>query len=201
MAAAATIDPDLHRRHLDEVFAQIAPCFPRRESRQGFRQLMTGMLMEVEDRNCWSLAEALGHPGPHRRQNLLSRAAWDDAEVLAATARWAMDQLGYADPVLIADETGDAKSSTDAVGAAFQCSGALRGVALCQVAVHLTYATAAGHAIVDRRLYLPEQWAADDERRELVHAPDEMAFATSADAPDAQCGARRRHPVRLLPGR
>ena len=65
------------------------------------------------------------------------------------------------------DETGDEKSSTDAVGAARQYSGALGGVGLCQVAVHLTYASAAGNALIDRALYLTRDWAADEERREL----------------------------------
>jgi len=48
------------------------------------------------------------------------------------------------------DETGDEKSSADAVGAARQYSGALGGIGPCQVAVHLTYASRLGQAIVDR---------------------------------------------------
>jgi SRSO17 transposase len=74
--------------------------------------------MELEDVNCWTLAEAPGHPGPHRLQHLLSRAIWDDRAVLDQTAAWAVGQLDDGDAVLIADETGDAKSSTNAVGAA-----------------------------------------------------------------------------------
>lgn len=79
------------------------------------------------------------------------------------------------------DETGDAKSSTDAVGAARQYSGALGGVGLCQVAVHLSLATPAGHAVIGRRLYLGADWAADDERRTLAGVPDELEFATKPD--------------------
>jgi SRSO17 transposase len=78
----------------------------------------------------------------------------------------------------VVDETGGEKSSTDAVGAARQYSGALGGVGLCQVAVHLTYASRSGQALVDRALYLTRDWAADDERRELTGVPDELAFAT-----------------------
>ena len=39
---------------------------------------MTGLLMELDDHNCWTIAEAIGHCGPHRLQHLLSRAVWDD---------------------------------------------------------------------------------------------------------------------------
>ncbi len=49
---------------------------------------------------------------------------------------------------------------------------------LCQVAVHLTYASRRGHAMIDRELYLPAAWAADEERRLLTHVPDEREFAT-----------------------
>jgi SRSO17 transposase len=157
---------------------RLACSFPRRETRATFREMTEGLLMELEKVNCWSLAEAIGHTGPHRLQHLLSRAAWDERAVLDAAAAWAVAQLDDGDAVLIADETGDAKSSTDAVGAAPQYSGSLGGVGLCQVAVHLTYATARGHAIIDRALYLTKDWAADEEKRELTCVPEELAFAT-----------------------
>jgi SRSO17 transposase len=80
--------------------------------------------------------------------------------------------------VLIIDETGDGKSSADAVGAARQYSGSVGGVALCQVMVTLTYATSLGHALLGRALYLPDARAADEEHRELAGIPDEVMFET-----------------------
>ena len=94
--------------------------FPRRETRQAASQMVGGLLMELEDYNCWSLVEAAGHRGPHRLQHLLFRAVWDDQQVLNAAAAWAVAQLDDGDAVLIVDETADEKSSTDAVGAARQ---------------------------------------------------------------------------------
>jgi SRSO17 transposase len=41
----------------------------------------------------------------------------------------------------------------------------------------LTYASAAGHAFINRRLYLPEQWAADPGRRVPAGVPEHVAFA------------------------
>jgi len=137
-----------------------------------------GMLMELEDVNCLSLAEAIGERGPHRLHHLLSRAVWDEQAVLERTAAWAVDLLGDGDGILIADETGDAKSSTGAVAATRQYSGSVGGVELCQVAVHLTFASAAGHCLIDRRLYFTKEWAGDEERRELAGVPDELCFAS-----------------------
>ena len=75
------------------------------------------------------------------------------------------------------DETADEKSSADA-GAARQYSGTAGGIALCQVAVTMTYATGRGHALIGRALYLPEGCAADEEHRELAGVPEEVLFTT-----------------------
>jgi SRSO17 transposase len=45
----------------------------------------------------------------------------------------------------------------------------------------LTYATTAGHAFLDRRLYLPEEWAEDRERCRAAGIPDEVGFATKPE--------------------
>jgi len=134
--------------------------------------------MELDDHNCWTIAEAAGHRGPHRLQHLLSRAVWDDQRLLDIAAAWASSHLDDGDAVLIVDETADEKSSANAVGAARQYSGTVGGIALCQVAVTLTYATRRGHALIGRALYLPEMCAADEEHRELAGVPEEVMFAT-----------------------
>ena len=134
--------------------------------------------MDVQRVSCWTLAEALGHSGPHRLQHFLSRAVWHHDAARDRLACWAVAELADDQAVLVVDETGDEKSSTDAVGASRQYSGALGGIGLCQVAVHLTYAAQSGHALIDRALYLARDWAGDDERRELAHVPGELCFAT-----------------------
>ena len=52
-------------------------------------------------------------PGPYRLQHLLSRAVWDEQQVLDAAAAWAVSHLDDRDAVLIVDETADEKSSAD----------------------------------------------------------------------------------------
>jgi SRSO17 transposase len=166
-----------HLALLEDLKATLAGLFARRESRATFWDLVTGLLMGLPSANCWTIGEAVGHRTPCRLQHLLSRAVWDADAVLVGVARWILARLD-GPAILIVDETGDAKSSTDAVGAAKQYSGALGGVGVCQVAVHLSLATPAGHAVIGRRLYLSEGWAGDDERRTLTGVPDQVAFAT-----------------------
>jgi SRSO17 transposase len=178
VAVEATIAERAWTAAFGSLMAAVAVCFPRRDSRMLGRAMTQGMLMELERRNCWTLAQALDHDGPHRLQHFLSRGAWDHDLARDHLATWAAGELADEEAALIVDETGDEKSSTDCVGASHQYSGALGGVGLCQVAVHLTYASVHGHALVDRELYLPAAWAADEERRLLRHVPDEVTFAT-----------------------
>lgn len=178
VAAEATIAEREWTAALGAVTGRITDCFGRREPRALAREMCEAMLMEQDTRNCWTLAEALGHSGPHRLQHFLSRAAVDHDTARDRIAMWTAGELADGQAVLVVDETGDEKSSTDCVGAARQYSGALGGIGLCQVAVHLTYATARGHAPIDRALYLGADWAADEERRLLTGVPDDIEFAT-----------------------
>lgn len=157
----------------------IAGCFARRETRATAAEMITGLLTEVDTRNCWTLAEALGHPGPHRLQHLLSRARFDHDQAREEIARLVVRELAGQEAVLVADETGDAKSSADCVGAGRQYSGAIKSVGLCQVAVHLAAVTESVRVVIDRSLYLPKDWAADEERREAAGVPEGIMFATN----------------------
>jgi SRSO17 transposase len=187
-AAGDSVDDAAHAGLLDEVLERAASCFARRETRLTCRDMVHAMLTELDDHNCWTMAEAAGHPGPHRMQHLLWRARVDDRRLPQAAAGWAAGHLCSGqdpdDVVLIVDETGDAKASGDCAGAARQYSGTLGGIAMCQVAVTLTCASPAGHALIGRALYLPADWAADEERRELAGIPDDVLFATKPQLAD-----------------
>jgi SRSO17 transposase len=59
-----------------------------------------------------------------------------------------------------------------------QYSGTAGRTENCQVGVFLAYASARGHALIDRELYLPQSWAGDPERRRAAGIPDEVEFVT-----------------------
>ena len=61
--------------------------------------------------------------------------------------------LGYADAVLVVDETGDLKKGTATVAVQRQYTGSAARIENAQVAVYLTYVTRAGQAQIDRALY------------------------------------------------
>lgn len=44
--------------------------------------------------------------------------------------------------------------------------------------MHLAAGTASVRVLIDRVLYLPKDWAADEERREVAGVTEEIMFAT-----------------------
>jgi SRSO17 transposase len=89
-----------------------------------------------------------------------------------------MEHLADPDAILVIDETGDVKKGTHTVGVQRQYTGTAGRIENSQVSVFLVYATPAGHAMIDRELYLPASWAGDQARRTQAGVPEEIEFAT-----------------------
>jgi hypothetical protein len=89
-AAGASVGHDAHADLFENLMAQVASCFARRETRLTCKDMVHGPLSELDDRNCWTLAEAAGHDRPYRMQHLLCRARCDEQQMLDAAAGWAI---------------------------------------------------------------------------------------------------------------
>jgi SRSO17 transposase len=72
----------------------------------------------------------------------------------------------------VIDDTAFPKFGRHSVGVAPQYCGALGKVADCQVGVSVHAVTDAASCPLDWRLFLPESWDADAERRRKAHVPD-----------------------------
>ena len=158
--------------------ARIAPQFSRVESRRLTRDAVAGLMSELAVKNCWTLAEHAGHDSPDGLQHLLRKAKWDTGGVRDDLRRYVVERLGEVDAVFVVDETGDLKKGAHTVGVQRQYTGTAGRIENAQVAVYLTYASARGHALIDRELYLPRVWADDTDRRERADVPAEVKFAT-----------------------
>lgn len=150
----------------------------RAEPRLRLRRFVVGMMAGLPRTNCWSLAEHAGEACPRGMQRLLSSASWDADAVLGDVRNWVVRHLGAADAILVIDETGDVKKGTATVGVQRQYTGTAGRVENAQVAVYLSYASAKGHALMDRALYLPRSWADDGERLAAAGVPAHVEFAT-----------------------
>ena len=98
-------------------------------------------------------------------------------------------------PVLVIDESGFPKRGQHSAGVGPQYCGLTGRVENCQVGVFLSYVTALGHALIDRELYLPEDWCSDLPRRIAAHIPDTVRFRTKPEL--AQQMVQRAQSARL----
>ena len=178
VAAAASVDGGRWLAHLDELMTRIAGRFGRVEPRRRARQLVLGLLSDLPRKNCWTIAEHVGDRSPDGLQHLLAEACWDHDGVRDDLRDYVVAGLGDQNAVLVVDETGDLKKGSHTVGVQRQYTGTAGRVENAQVAVYLAYATDAGHAFIDRELYLPRCWADDPDRREAAGVPEEVEFAT-----------------------
>jgi SRSO17 transposase len=136
------------------------------------------LLGSVERKNSWQVAEHAGERTPDGIQRLLATARWDADAVRDDLRAYVVEHLGDPAAVLVVDETGFLKKGTKSVGVQRQYSGTAGRIENCQIGVFLAYATAGGHAFIDRELYLPKEWAEDTPRRWEAGVPDHVAFAT-----------------------
>ncbi|MET7304943.1 IS701 family transposase [Embleya sp. NPDC005575] len=157
---------------------RIAGRFARVEPRRRARSLVVGLLSNLPRKNCWTIAEHAGHATPDGLQHLLARAKWDAEAVRDDLRGYVVEHLGDQDAVLVVDETGDLKKGTHTVGVQRQYTGTAGRIENSQVAVYLVYSTPAGHAAIDRELYVPRSWIDDPERCQAAGIPGEIGFAT-----------------------
>jgi SRSO17 transposase len=157
---------------------RVGALFRRAEPRRQVGLLLEGMIGGAERKNGWQLAESAGDPAPWRMQALLGRTQWDQDKARDICRDYVIERLGDRAGVLVLDETGFLKKGRHSVGVARQYSGTAGRIENCQIGVFLGYASPRGHALIDRRLYLPKDWIEDGERRKVARIPDDVEFAT-----------------------
>ena len=175
---------------LRELHARLRPHFARPEVHQQALHYLQAVLSDVPRKNGWQLAEQARQAHPYGMQRLLSQAVWDQeavrdelrrlvSETLRSPRPQEADEAPF--PVLVLDESGFPKRGRHSAGVGPQYCGRTGRVENCQVGVFLSYVTAQGHALIDRALYLPEDWCADPARRQAAHIPEAVRFATKPD--------------------
>jgi SRSO17 transposase len=110
-------------------------------------------------------------------------APWSDEAVLAKVREMVLPKIERhgAIEAWIIDDTGFPKKGRHSVGVARQYCGQLGKQDNCQVAVSLSLANHHASLPVAYQLYLPQDWAEDDERRGQAGVPDDIIFKTKPE--------------------
>ena len=178
LLADAVLDEAQLRRLADGLgpfLERYLPCFQRAEQRGHARVVLEGKLSALSRKTCEPIAHAAGV----RRevvQDFVGSSPWDDDALLAELRRHVT--AAWADPqgVLTLDGSAFPKKGSHSCGVARQWCGRLGKVENCQVGIFLGYACGSGHVGLDRRLWLPREWADDAKRRQKTHVPTEVTY-------------------------
>ena len=166
---------------LELFLDRYAPCFGRDEAQEHARRFLQGLLLGGDRRSVENIAEAIDGCVVRSLQKFLAQSPWSDDDLLEELQRHVTAVLGDPDATLNVDETGFPKKGTKSVGVKRQYAGCLGRTDNCQIGVCVNYRSAAGHTLIDRRLFLPEEWAADAPRRQEAGVPAAVVFRTKPE--------------------
>ena len=180
MLAHAEVSPDLMRGLIDrlEAFAEpFARSLEQPEQRRHAAEYMTGLLSKLPRKS----GEAIAYLHDSQRQglqNFIGSVPWDYKPLLATLARQVGEDLGEPDGVIVFDPSASLKKGTKSVGVARRWCGRYGKVDNRQVGAFMAYVSRKEHALVDTRLFLPEEWATDEARREEAGVPKDLRHRT-----------------------
>ncbi|MGH9353557.1 MAG: IS701 family transposase [Terriglobia bacterium] len=147
----------------------------------------TGLLLPGERKSIEPMAARLAPDNVRRMHqslhHLVADAPWSDDEMLAQVRRQVLPALEKHGPVVawIVDDTGFPKQGKHSVGVARQYCGQVGKHDNCQAAVSLSVSTWSASLPIAWRLYLPEAWCSDAERRRQAGVPEEIEFHTKPE--------------------
>jgi SRSO17 transposase len=166
---------------LREFLGTFQVRFRRPEGVVALERSMTGLLTELPNKNCDTIAQAVPSSSEQRRQEFLTNRQWDEEDLNRQRVQKMRAEASLGHGVLVLDDTGFPKQGKASVGVARQDSGTLGKVGNCQLAVTCCSTDPQATWPVAVRLYLPKPWAGAPERRGKARVPAEVTFQTKPE--------------------
>src|SRR5437867_2470248 len=163
---------------LDEFLTTFQVRFRRPEGEAALERYLTGLLTELPNKNCDTMAEAVPGTSEQRLQEFLTNMQWEEQDLNRQRVAKMIAEATVGNGVLLFDDTGFAKQGKASVGVARQYSGTLGKVGNCQVGVTCCYSDPQASWPVAVRWYLPQEWTDDPERLRRARVPADVPFQT-----------------------
>jgi SRSO17 transposase len=180
MLAQAEVPPNLVAGFLSRLETFVLPyaaSMASDEQRRHTLEYLTGLISKLEHKT----GEGIAYLHDQERQGLqkfLGLSPWDHVPLLRTLAQQVGHELGEPDGVIVFDPSGFVKKGTKSVGVMRQWCGRVGKKENCQVGIYMAYVSRKEHAIIDTRLYLPQEWTKDRKRCNAAGVPREIQFHT-----------------------
>jgi SRSO17 transposase len=162
-------------RRLNQFLGDLLAPMGRSERRHWATIYVQGLLLDGERKSIEPMAQRIAGADIQSLRQFVGQSPWDVEEVQHLLAEKMVDLLSEPEVWMI-DETSFPKAGEASVGVARQYCGALGKVANCQVAVSLHWSTAQMSCPLLWRLYLPEIWLSDPQRRLAGKIPQDLQY-------------------------
>jgi SRSO17 transposase len=165
-------DLEAQRAALIEFAAEMYRPLVRCDQRAKGEQYVRGLLLEGRRKSIQPMAARLPDGDEEGLQNFITDSPWDDVPVRRRLARRMTAEIepeGW-----IVDDTGLPKDGRFSPGVARQYCGALGKRANCQVLVSVNACSDRASCPLGWRLFIPESWDQDVERRRRARIPEEV---------------------------
>jgi SRSO17 transposase len=157
---------------------------------------LKGLLLPGERKSVEPMAARVAPGDTQQLHHFVAASPWATGPLEDELVRAADRVVGGPDAVLVVDDTALVKQGRHSVGVKRQYCGQLGKRANCQALVSLTLARGEVPVGVGLRLFLPEDWYADAERRAATGVPEAISYrpkwAIALDETDRVLGSGAR---------
>lgn len=136
------------------------------------RCYLAGLMMNAPRKNMERMEEYVESYDYQAQQQFLTDSPWSSEALDERIALDVSDLLGGSNSTLMIDESGFEKKGTKSAGVARQWNGRTGKVDNCQVGVFAALTDGKHVGLVDKGLYLPEEWTQDPERCRSAKIPE-----------------------------
>lgn len=171
-----------------EAYVQaLASVLGHKDRAEPLRGYCKGLLVETDRKSVEPMAAAIApertSPQHQSLLHFVGNAAWSDATVLGKVRELVLPGIVKHEPIeaWILDDTGYPKKGKHSVGVARQYCGQLGKQDNCQNAVSISAANHRASLPIGYRMYLPKEWADDEERRKKARVPKDIPFKTKPE--------------------
>jgi SRSO17 transposase len=166
---------------LEEYLACYSSCYARSEQRIHSECFVKGLLSKLERKSIEPIAlEYEGQSAVRGMQNFFKDGIWDDYAALKIYQERLSSVISEPTGMINADGSDFPKKGKKSVGVKRQYCGVLGKTENCQAGVFIGYSSNKGYGLIDRELFMPEEWFSDEYQRlrKECGVPEELVFKT-----------------------